>query len=192
MSLHLNKAGLRTLGIAESFVRTMDHSILAGVVMRADLRVDGLAYARASVGGDDATEAVLNIYRELDRKDINAILLEGAVISWFNIIDLEEVWHKTGRPLICLTYQDSPGLEECIRDYFPGQEEKLQRYRNLGQRSPIRLKTGYVVYVRAFGADLEEASILLNKFTRDGRKPEPLRLAGLAARAAQGQRWDRV
>lgn len=192
MSLHLNKAGLRALGIAESFVRTMDHSILAGVVMRADLRVDGLAYTRASVGGDDATEAVLNIYRELDRKDINAILLEGAVISWFNIIDLEEVWHKTGRPLICLTYQDSPGLEECIQDYFPGQEEKLQRYRNLGQRSPIPLKTGYMVYVRAYGADLEEARILLNKFTRDGRKPEPLRLAGLAARAAQGQRWDRV
>ena len=184
MSLHLNKAGLRTLGIAESFVRTMDHSILAGVVMRADLRVDGLAYTRASVGGDDATEAVLNIYRELDRKDINAILLEGAVISWFNVIDLEEVWHKTGKPLICLTYQDSPGLEKYIRDYFPGQEEKLQRYRNLGQRSPIRLKTGYVVNVRAFGAELEEARMLLNKFTRDGRKPEPLRLAGLTARAA--------
>ena len=192
MSLRLNKAGLRALGIAESFVRTMDHSILAGVVMRADLRVDGLAYARASVGGDDATEAVLDIYRELDRKDINAVLLEGAVISWFNVIDLEEVWHKTGRPLICLTYQDSPGLEKYIRDYFPSSEEKMQRYRNLGQRSPIRLKTGYVVYVRAFGADLEEARVLLNKFARDGRKPEPLRLAGLAARAAHRQRWNRV
>ena len=111
MSLHLNKAGLRALGIAESFVRTMRHSVLAGVVMRADLRVDGLAYARASVGGNDATKAVLDIYGELDRKDINAILLEGAVISWFNIIDLAEVWQKTGKPLICLTYQDSPGLE---------------------------------------------------------------------------------
>ena len=192
MSLHLNKSGLRALGIAESFVRTMPYSILAGAVMRSDLRVDGLAYARASVGGDDATGAVLDIYRELDRKDINAILLEGAVISWFNVIDLEEVWHKTGRPLICLTYQDSPGLEEYIRDYFPCQEEKLQRYRDLGQRSPIRLKTGYVVYVRAYGADLEEARVLLNKFTRDGRKPEPLRLAGLAARAAHRQRWDGI
>jgi len=192
MSLHLNKAGLRALGIAESFVRTMGHSILAGVVMRADLRVDGLAYARASVGGDDATDAVLDIYQELDRKDINAILLEGAVISWFNIIDLAEVWHKTGKPLISLTYQDSMGLEKFIRDHFPGQEEKLQRYRNLGQRSPIPLKTGYMVYVRAYGADLEEARILLNKFTRDGRKPEPLRLASLAARAAHRQKWDRV
>ena len=192
MSLHLNKAGLRALGIAESFVRTMRHSVLAGVVMRTDLTVDGLAYARASVGGDDATGAVLDIYGELDRKDINAILLEGAVISWFNIIDLAEVWHKTGKPLICLTYQDSPGLEQYIRDYFPGQEEKLQHYRNLGQRSAIRLKTGYTVYVRSYGADPEEARILLNKFTRDGRKPEPLRLASLAARAAHRKGWNRV
>lgn len=190
MSLHLNKVGLRALGIAESFVRTMGHSILAGVVMRADLRLDGLAYARASVGGDDATGAVLEIYRELDRKDINVILLEGAVISWFNVIDLLEVWQKTGRPLICLTYQDSPGLEGYIREYFPRPEDKLQRYRNLGERSSIRLKTGYEVYVRAYGADLKEAAILLNKFTRDGRKPEPLRLASLAARAALRQRWD--
>ncbi len=190
MSLHLNKSGLRALGIAESFVRTKDRSILAGVVMRADLRLDGLAYARASVGGDDATGAVLEIYRELDRKDINVILLEGAVISWFNVIDLLEVWQKTGRPLICLTYQDSPGLEGYIREYFPRPEDKLQRYRNLGERSSIRLKTGYEVYVRAYGADLKEAAILLNKFTRDGRKPEPLRLASLAARAALRQRWD--
>ncbi|MDD1727252.1 MAG: DUF99 family protein [Methanothrix sp.] len=123
MSLHLNKPGLRALGIAESFVRSLPYSILAGVVMRADLRVDGLAYARAAIGGDDATQAVLDIYHQLDRKDINAILLEGAVISWFNVVDLQEIWRKTGRPLICLTYHSSPGLERCIGEHFPESEE---------------------------------------------------------------------
>ena len=183
MSLHLNKTGLRALGIAESFMRTRPSSILAGVVMRADLRVDGLGYARATVGGDDATGAVLEIFRELDRKDINVILLEGAVISWYNVIDLQEIWQNTARPVICLTYQASPGLEGCIRELFPASDVKMQRYQDLGQRTPLRLKTGYEVYVRAYGAGLEEARILINKFTLDGRKPEPLRLAGLAARA---------
>ena len=78
------------------------------------------------------------------------------------------------------------------RRCLPDRHCRIPRYLNLGQRTPLRLKTGYDVYVRAYGAQLEEARILLNKFTRDGRKPEPLRLAGLAARAAQGQRWDRV
>lgn len=183
MSLHLNKPALRALGIAESFVRSRPHSILAGVVMRADLRVDGLAYSKATVGGDDATDAVIGLYRKLDRADINIILLEGAAISWFNIIDLQEVWRETKRPLFCLTYEDSPGLDKYIREYFPHPEEKIRRYHDLGEREAIRLKTGYEVYMRVLGASLMDAKAVLDKFTKDGRVPEPLRLAGLAARA---------
>jgi uncharacterized protein len=152
--------------------------------MRADMRVDGLAYAHATVGGDDGTEAVLSLYRQLDRKDVNALILSGAAISWFNIIDLRRVFEKTKRPLICLTYEESPGLEKYILEYFPDKKEKLACYRGLGERQSIRLKTGYDVFVRAQGASLDEARILLNKFTRDGRVPEPVRLARLAARAA--------
>ena len=184
MSLHLNKPALRTLGIAESFVRTCPSSRLAGVVMRADLRVDGVAYARATVGGDDATEGVLKIYVQLGRADINAMILSGAVISWFNIIDIQEIFDKIQKPVICLTYEESPGLEWYIREYFPNPEEKLRRYQRLGQREMINLKTGYEVYIRSFGATSEEARVLLNKFTLDGRIPEPVRVARLTARAA--------
>jgi endonuclease V-like protein UPF0215 family len=152
--------------------------------MRADLRVDGVAFARATVGGNDATEGVLKIYEQLGRADVNALLLSGAVISWFNIIDLQEVFENIQKPVICLTYEESPGLEKYLREYFPDSEEKLARYQRLGQREMIRLKTGYEVYIRALGATTEDARILLNKFTRDGRIPEPLRLARLAARAA--------
>jgi endonuclease V-like protein UPF0215 family len=183
MSLHLNKPALRVLGIAESFVRSSPISILAGVVMRADLRVDGLAYARATVGGDDATEAVLNLYRQLDRTDVNALLLSGLAISWFNIIDLTEVWDRIQKPVICLTYEESPGLEDYIREYFPQPEEKLRRYDASGERTSVLLKTGFEVYVRALGATIEETRILLNKFTRDGRVPEPVRVARMMARA---------
>jgi hypothetical protein len=183
MSLHLNKPALRVLGIAESFVRSSPISILAGVVMRADLRVDGLAYARATVGGDDATEAILDIYQQLDRTDVNALLLSGLAISWFNIIDQREVWDRIQKPVICLTYEESPGLEDYIREYFPQPEEKLHRYAASGERTSVLLKTGFEVYVRAFGTTIEETRILLNKFTRDGRVPEPVRVARLAARA---------
>jgi endonuclease V-like protein UPF0215 family len=184
MALHLNKPGLRILGIAESFVRSRTHSTIAGVVMRADLRVDGLAYAHATVGGDDATAAVLSLYRQLDRRDVNALILSGAALSWFNIVDLKRVFEETETPLICLTYEESSGLEEHIRHHFPSPDEKLRLYRNLGERQAIHLKTGYEVFVRVWGATTNEARILLSKFTRDGRVPEPVRLARLAARAA--------
>lgn len=184
MSLHLNKPALRALGIAESFVRTRPTSILAGVVMRADLRVDGLAYSHVTVGGDDSTEAVLSLYRQLDREDVNALILSGAAISWFNIIDLRRVFEKTERPLICLTYEESSGLEKHIREYFQCPEEKLRRYRDLGERQSVRLRTGFEVYVRVLGLSAEDARILLNKFILDGRIPEPVRVARLVARAA--------
>lgn len=185
MPLHLNKPGLRILGIAESFVRTRPKSCLAGVVMRADLRVDGVAFARATVGGDDATSGVLLIVERLFREDINALLLSGAAVSWFNIIDLQAIFEALRIPVICLTYGESSGLEKYIREYFPAPKEKLRRYKALGEREPVLLKTGYQVYVRALGASMNEARILLDRFTRDGRIPEPVRVARLAARAAQ-------
>jgi len=183
-TLHLNKPAIRALGIAESFVRTQSTSVLAGVVMRADLRVDGLTFARARVGGNDATDAVLKICKGLDRPDLNVILLSGAVISWFNIIDMQRVFEEAGKPLVCLTYNESEGLQRYIQEYFPQPEEKLGFYRRLGSRVPLRLKTGYEVYVRALGASEDEARVLINKFTLDGRVPEPVRVARLAARAA--------
>jgi uncharacterized protein len=184
MPLHLNKPALRVLGVAESFIRSRPLSVLAGVVMRADLRVDGLTFARAIVGGNDATEAVLKIYEDLNRDDVNALILSGAAVSWFNIIDIRQVFEKTRKPLVCLTYEESAGLEKYIREYFSEPEEKLRSYDLLGERELVRLKTGYEVYVRVLGASTEEARILLNKFTQDGRIPEPVRVARLAARAA--------
>ena len=184
MPLHVNKPALRILGIAESFARTFPVSILAGVVMRADMRIDGMAYAHATVGGDDATQAVIRIYEKLDREDVNALLISGAAVSWFNIIDLQEVFRFVKRPIVSLTYEASLGLERYLREYFPQSEDKLRSYQRLGNREVVRLKTGHEVYIRAFGATAEEARNMLNKFTKDGRVPEPVRVARLAARAA--------
>ncbi|MBC7109878.1 MAG: DUF99 family protein, partial [Archaeoglobi archaeon] len=68
--MHPEKKGIRALGIAESFRKGYPLSVLAGVVMRADWKIDGFACSLATVGGMDATEAVLKIFRDLSRRDI--------------------------------------------------------------------------------------------------------------------------
>lgn len=183
MPLHHSKRGLRMLGVAESFVKSRPRSCLAGVVMRGDLRIDGISFSSASVGGCDATQGVLEIYRLLDRMDINAIMLSGDVISWFNIIEPQTIYNETGRPVISLSYEESGGLEAYIKKYFPTPHERLKRYMALGERSRLLLKTGYHVYVRVTGATIEEAHKAVNRFTIDGRIPEPIRVARLIARA---------
>ena len=185
MKLHVHKKGFRALGISESFIKGVsEESTLAGVVMRADGAIDGFTFARATVGGMDATDKVLEMCKGLGRDDINVILLNGCVISWYNVIDLHRVAEETGLPLICVTYNESQGLERYFRELFPRDwERRVEVYRRNRSRTPIRLSTGYTVYIRFIGMGMEEAKGVLNKFTSHGSIPEPLRVARLLARS---------
>ena len=186
--MHLAKRGLRALGIAESFSgRTI--STMAGVVMRKDLRIDGVAIASLTVGGMDATGAVLSIIASLGRRDINVVLVSGSVVAWYNILDPEAISEETGLPLIVVTYEESEGLEGDIIHHFPGDEARLRAYRNLGDRVPVLLRDGSRVFIRTAGLSPEDAARILRDFTRDGKVPEPVRVARLVARAAM--RWHR-
>ncbi|WXG39966.1 MAG: DUF99 family protein [Candidatus Freyarchaeum deiterrae] len=178
------KLGVRVLGIAESFVKgKSERSVLAGVVMRGDFLIDGFAFATIAVGGMDATEGVISVYRSLDRSDINYLFLNGCVISWFNIVDLDRVYAELGIPLVCVTYEESEGLEKYFKEYFADWEERLQIYNRLGVRELVKLRTGYEVYVRYLGMSREDAVRVLNKFTLQGSVSEPLKTARLVSRA---------
>jgi endonuclease V-like protein UPF0215 family len=188
MPLHLNKPGYRALGVAESFRQGQRRSVLAGVVMRTDFVIDGVALGRTAVGGDDATSSIASLFRKLHRNDVNLILVSGAILSLYNIIDVDSLARRTKLPVICLTYKETAGIEGSIRRHFPqGAQKKLEAYRKLGRRTGIRLKTGYTVYVRASGAGKEEAKSVLSAFTLQGSIPEPVRVAKLLARAAQSR-----
>lgn len=193
------KPGVRSLGIAESFRKTPrsgpsphpptpGKSVLAGVVLRSDGPVDGVALDSITVGGMDATDGVLRLFRALDRDDVPLLFLGGCVISWFNIIDLERVHREVRLPLICVTYEESPGLESRLRDLFPVDgEARVALYRNLGPRERVRLATGHDIFARWLGLSRAEAKQWLDRFTLHGKVPEPVRVARLVARAALNQ-----
>jgi endonuclease V-like protein UPF0215 family len=180
--MHIPKKGLRALGIAESFAgRT--HSTLAGVVMRKDLRIDGFVFGMVTVGGVDATDTVIRMVEDLDRSDINVIMLSGCVIAWFNIIDPAALFDRTGIPIVGVTYEASEGLSADIRFHFPKDTARLAAYEKLGERTPVHLHTGQTVFVRAWGIGLPDAIRLCDDFTLEGKIPEPLRVARLCARS---------
>jgi len=180
--MHIAKKGLRVLGIAESF-SSRSTSLLAGVVMRKDLRIDGVAVTGVTVGGMDATEGVLALVRDLDRKDINCIFLGGCIIAWYNIIDPQEVLHRTGLPVVVITYRKSEGIHDKIEALFPGDSRRLSSYDSLEKPVPVTLPSGHVIHLRAVGIGLPDATCLCRDFILDGRLPEPVRVARLVARA---------
>lgn len=181
--IHLEKKGLRGLGIAESFHQNDTYSNLAGVVIRRDFIIDGFVFGKCTIEGDDATTSILEMYGKLERDDISFIMISGLIISMYNIIDIQKISEKLGLPTIGVTYEDSKGIEESIKKHFPNSyKEKIDRYRQLEKRTKISLHTGYDVYIRTSGCIISEAKKLLDAFTLQGAVPEPLRVAQLLAK----------
>jgi uncharacterized protein len=182
--LHFEKKGLRALAVAESFKISCKHAVLAGVVMRRDLIIDGIGISKSTIRGDDSTQNIISMWRHMNRNDINCIFLGGIIISMFNIVDGNKVYRSTGIPVIALTYNDSKGVAHNFRKVFPNSwRSKLEQYQNIGKRQRIVLQTGKTVFVRHWGLTLSDSIILLNYFTLQGSVPEPVRIAKLIARA---------
>jgi endonuclease V-like protein UPF0215 family len=181
--VHSEKKGIRVLGIAESFKKSNRKSTLAGVVMRRDLIIDGIVFGRATIEGDDATESILSMHRSLARDDINCILLDGLVISMYNIIDGEKIAKETGLPVLAITFEDSKGLEGSIKHHFKKWQDKLEQYQKLSEREKVALKTGKSLFIRCWGLSQKRAIAILDAFTLQGSVPEPIRVAKLAARS---------
>ncbi len=183
------KPGARALGIAESFRRDREYSTLAGVVVRASRVTDGFSFGTCTVGGTDATERIVALYDRLDREDVRYVVVAGIAIAWYNVVDLHAVHRAVDRPVLSVTFEESGGLEAPIRDAFEGEacRRRLEIYRAQPSRFGVDLD-GERAFVRAVGIDPGEARDVVRAFTPEGGRPEPVRVARLAARAADDLR----
>ncbi|MFB6256704.1 MAG: DUF99 family protein [Haloplanus sp.] len=182
------KAGARALGVAESFADGDERSILCGAVVRADRTADGFVFGSCAVGGTDATAAVGSMYGDLNREDVQYLLIAGIAPAWFNIVDLHALADATSCPVLSVSFEASPGLEPALRAEFSGEAlaTRLRTYR----AQPPRLRLADTdadadVWVRAVGVGAGRAERVVRAFTPEGGRPEPLRVARLAARAAR-------
>ncbi len=180
------KKGVRVLGVSESFQRSDTRSTVAAVVMRGDMRIDGIGFCGPTVGGTDATDQLISMYGRLARDDIRAWMLGGCVISWFNVVDSVRLYETTEVPVVCVSYNPSEGIERYIREYFPEDwEERVNQMDRGGSRESVPLATGHSVFIATAGLGLRKAQRLVDQFTLDGRIPEPIRVARIVASAAR-------
>ncbi|MDZ5811723.1 DUF99 family protein [Halorubrum sp. AD140] len=199
----------RTLGIA--FSDGERTSRLAGAVVRADGTLDGLAFERCTVGGTDATDAVIALFRALGRADVRHVACAGVAPAWFNLLDLRRLHDALDRPVYAVSYEPSPGLEPALREAFDGDalDRRLGLYRSLPPRvrvgrdasetdapeagaSGAETPAGDPLFVRAVGLDGDRAAAAVRGLVREGfRRPEPLRIAAIAASAHREATADR-
>ena len=189
--MHLEKKGIRILGIAESFMPSDILSVLAGIVMRRDLIIDGMIFGNTTVRGNDATEAIISMFKKINRNDINCILSRGTIISVLNIIDGKELYDTLKVPVVIVSELEKKGLKESSLHKFENGLTKVRLYSKVKERTDVKLKTGKYVQLRSWGMSIREASLLVNSVTLQGSKPEPIRIARLAARAFRSNLYKR-
>ena len=187
----------RTLGIA--FSDGDRTSRVAGAVVTADGVLDGLGFERCAVGGTDATDAILDLWTALDREDVRHVACAGVAPAWFNLLDLRRLHEAVDRPVYAVSYEASPGLEPALREAFDGDEltDRLETYRSLPPRTRVDdthtdasgehntdASGENPLFVRSVGLDADHAITAVRGLVREGfRRPEPLRIATIAASA---------
>lgn len=178
----------RVLGVAESSAGG-ERSTVAGAVVRADRALDGLTFSSITVGGTDATDGVAGLYESLGRDDVRRLFVAGVAPAWFNLVDVPRLNAAIDRPVVSVSFEESEGLEPALREHFSGDalDARLAIYERQPPRRPVTVN-GETVYVRAAGVDHAEAAELVSAFTPEGGRPEPLRVARIAARAGDGYR----
>jgi endonuclease V-like protein UPF0215 family len=179
------KSGVRAVGVAESYTGTEGaESTLAAAVVRRDRVVDDFTLGRCTVGGTDATDAVVTLLETLDRPDARYVFVAGIAPAWFNLLDLPALHDVVDRPVLAVSFEASPGLESALRREFDGDalETRLAVHERQPPRRPVEVNDSRV-FVQTVGCEDERAAMLVRAFTPEGGRPEPLRVARLAARA---------
>ena len=201
------KAGARAVGVAESYRSSVEtategrapsdepsderRSTLAAAVVRGDRTVDGFEFGGCTVGGLDATEAVVELLDRVDREDVQYVVVSGVAPAWYNVLDLPAIHDGVDRPVLSVSFEASPGLEPALRDAFQGDalDARLSIYRRQPPRARLTVNDE-TVFLRSVGLDDGEARDVVRAFTPEGGRPEPVRVARLAARAADRWRAD--
>jgi len=179
------KAQSRILGVDDApFVFTDEHVPVVGVVVRAPNYVEGVLTTRVRVDGTDATEVLSKaVSRSRYRRGLALILLDGAALGGFNVVDIEALHEGTGIPVATVTREkpDLDAMERVLRRKFADWERRLEILR---RNELIRVETPHKpLYATVAGLAPRELKEAIHRCTVRGALPEPVRVAHLIATA---------
>ncbi len=159
---------------------------IAAVVVSAPERLEAVRVGHVTVDGTDGTARVVALLRSLaGREGIRAVLLDGAVLGGFNVLDLDAIRRAAGVPVVAVTRRppDFARIRAALAKWFP--RSAARRYALLRRHRLARVATGgEPIWAAASGCTAEDAAWLVRRTTAHGYWPEPLRLAHLVASAA--------
>src|SRR5213592_2471241 len=151
------KAKSRFLGIDDAPFHFSDESVpVVGVVIQAPSYIEGVLTTIAEVDGHDATDRIASMVAgSRYRAGLAMILIDGTAVGGFNVIDVDSLHEKVGRPVVTVTRRkpDLAAIETALRRRFDDWADRLRLMRRHRVES-VRLGqgSGWISYV---GTDRE-------------------------------------
>ncbi len=134
-----------------------------------------------TVDGLNVTDVLLN---NLVDWDYDVLILGGATFAGFNVVDVENVYKTTGKPVIVYSPK-MPDMEAtlgALRKHFSDWEMRWSRYEALGELYEYKIKGHPSVYYEVVGESTSYAEKVLKEQAVHGRMPEAVRVADIIAK----------
>ncbi len=166
-----------------AFDRDQRTAPVAAVVVAVPAYVEAVRTGRVRVDGRDATERVAALVRATGPTDgLRALLLDGAVVGGFNVLDLDALARDLALPVVALTRRrpEFPRIRAALVKWFPRDAD--ERWRALTAHRLFAVATGgRPIFAAVVGCSRADAVALVRRTCVRGYWPEPLRLAHLIA-----------
>jgi len=178
------KSQVRIMGLADGPFDWNDREVtVVGAVVRLPGYLEATFSTRLTVDGTDATASIADLVQESGYgHQLKALMVKGASMAGFNIIDGETLTAATGIPLITVSRQepDMAAIRAALTKHFDDWQKRLSL---LEAGTPGPVSNGkFIVYCHGYGLDEPSMKVMIQKATVQGALPEPLRLANLLAR----------
>jgi endonuclease V-like protein UPF0215 family len=177
------KRQIRILGIDDApFSFDEKYSTVIGVVMRGGEYLECVLRSHVIVDGTEATSVCTHmIQHSRHRKQLKAVMMDGACLGGFNVVDIDELSEATDVPVMTVT-RDKPDWEKIKHALQKNFKDWKDRW-SLLQKGPLHMiPTNHnPIYIKCAGLSLEEAKEIINISTIRGVIPEPIRVAHLIA-----------
>jgi len=162
---------------------------VAAVVVTLPTHVEAIRTGRVRVDGTDGTRSVIALVRSLGPLEgLRALLVDGAVVGGFNVLDLRLLHRELGVPVVAVTRRppEFDRIRAALKKWFPRTSERRWALLRAQRLFPVPTE-GRPILAAAVGCSSADAVRMVQRATVQGYWPEPVRLAHLVASAGHRQ-----
>ena len=175
------KREIRILGVDDAPFpsHTKNKVMLIGTIFRGGTWLDGVLRTYITGDGTDSTVNIIKMANGSRHKDqIGVIMLDGVTFGGFNVVNVKEIFDKTGIPVIVIM-RKFPNFEK-IKKALMRFEDCKERWTFIQEAGTVyKIENAEPIYIQICGIGIEDAIEIVGISITRSAIPEPIRVAHL-------------